>query len=66
MVRSPSSLAGKYLKSGEARFEGNLRLANETSLVDPTVSETSPLGAFLASQYFPTSTDTVARENRDS
>jgi len=31
MVRSPSSLAGKYLKSGEERFDGISQLANETS-----------------------------------
>jgi len=31
MVRSPSSLAGKYLKSGKERFDRILRLANETS-----------------------------------
>jgi len=42
MVRSPSLLAGKYLKSDVERFDRNLRLANETLLADPRVSDTSP------------------------
>jgi len=39
MAQSTSSLAGKYLKSGEDRI---LQLANESSPVDPRVSDTSP------------------------
>jgi hypothetical protein len=64
MVRSPS-LAGKYLKSGEERYDRILRLANETSLVDPRVRDTSPSETCLASQYFPTLTDSAAREILD-
>jgi hypothetical protein len=64
-VRSLSSLAGKYLPEFQKeRFYRNLQLANKTSLVDPKVSGTSPSGPCVASQYFPTLTDTLARENR--
>jgi len=65
MVRSPSCLAGKYLKSGEERSDRILRLANETSLVDSRVSDTSPSEICLTSQYFPAVTNTVARKKRD-
>jgi len=58
MVRSTSAPAGKSLKSGEERFDKILRLANETSLVDPRVGNTSLSEKRLASQYFPTLTDT--------
>jgi len=63
MVGSPSSPAGKYLKSDEEQFDSILRLANETSLVESRVSDTSPSETCLCSlQIF---SDTVARENRD-
>jgi len=65
MVRSPSPPAGKYLKSGEQRFDRILRLANETSLVEPRVSA-SPSETCLAFQYFPTPTNAgTSQENRD-
>jgi len=57
MVRSPSSLAGKYLKSDVERLDWNLRLANETSLADPGVSDTSPSELILVSQNCPTLTE---------
>jgi len=40
MVRSTSSLLGKYLKSGGERSDRILPLANATSLVDPRVRDT--------------------------
>jgi len=64
-VQSPSSLAGKSLKSREERFDRILRLANETSLADPRVCDTSPSETPLTSQCFPTLADTAARENRN-
>jgi len=49
MVRSTS---GKYLKSGEERFDRILRLADEDSLADARVSSsTSRLETCLASRY---------------
>jgi len=65
MVRSPSSLAGKYMICDEGRFDRILRFANENSLADPRVSSTSRSKTYLASQYFPAPTDSGARENRD-
>ena len=62
MARSTSSLAGKYLKCGEGQFDGNLRLVNENSLVDPRVSNTSPSETRLASRYFPTQSRRLTRE----
>jgi len=41
MALSPSSLAGKYLKCKEERFDRMLRFANQNSLADPRVSSTS-------------------------
>jgi len=49
----------------QARFDRFLRLANRISLVDSRVGDTYPTERCLASQYFPTRTDTVGRENRD-
>jgi len=63
MVRSTSAPAGKCLKSDVERFDRNLRLANETSLADPIVSDTSPSETCLASRNFPILTE--ARENQD-
>jgi len=51
MAGSPSPLAGKYLKSGVEEFDRILRLANENSLVDPRVSDTSPSEICLAFRY---------------
>ena len=66
MARSPSSLAGKYMKCDEERFDRILRFANENSLADPRVSSTSRSETCLSSQYFPAPTDSGAREIRDS
>jgi len=52
MVRSTSASAGKYLISGEDRSDMILRLANQSSPVDPKVGDTSPSETRLASHIF--------------
>ena len=51
MARSPSSMAGKYLKSCEERYGRILQFANENSLADARVSSTPRLETCLASRY---------------
>ena len=53
MAQSPSSLEGKYLKSGEEQFDRILRLANENTPADPRVSDTSPSENMLSLPIFP-------------
>jgi hypothetical protein len=51
-VGSSSSLAGKYLKSDDERFDKFLQLANETSLVDSRVSGHLSIGNMLSLPIF--------------